>query len=194
MTNASRSDVQSMDSMRRSPGRLECLHNLLFAGEDESTYAILDGASVPGLLDKLAAAKEEWVSLYRGEVEPDLAEVAPYLVKLREHSEITMWLLSEGWGHHWGIFAISQAGIEALRRHFRHFLRVKDEAGKILYFRYYDPRVLQVYLPTCRRNEIEAVYGPVRRYIAENAGADCALVFQYDAVRVQPQAVRWEGW
>src|SRR5262245_13928828 len=106
-------------SIERSVNR-EQLHQLLFSQEDISTYAVLDGASVPDLLPKLSEAKEECACLYRGELEPDMAEVAPYLVKLRAESPFTDWVLSEGWGNHWGIFALTQVGLEALRRHFRH--------------------------------------------------------------------------
>jgi hypothetical protein len=34
-------------------------------------------------------------------------------------------------------------------------------------FRYYDPRVLRVYLPTCTSDELKTVYGPVQQYFAE---------------------------
>ena len=124
------------------------LKKLIFSKEDKSAYVILDGASVEGMLGRLKAAKEEWACLYRGELEPDLADAAPYLVKLREKSDLTDWILEEGWGNHWGVFVISEAGLEALRRHLRKFLRVKDPEGNVLYFRYYDPRVLRLYLPT----------------------------------------------
>jgi hypothetical protein len=165
------------------------LKQLLFASDYESVYAVLDGASVPGLLPKLHAAKEEWACLYRGELAPDLAEVAPYLVKLRKESEFTAWLLDEGWGRHWGVFTVTPVGLEALRRHFRQFLRVKDHTGRTLYFRYYDPRVLQVYLPTCRRDEIKIIYGPVLRYIAEDGRDGSALIFSHDPVKIKPKTV-----
>ena len=35
--------------------------------------------------------------------------------------------------------------VDELRRHLRRFLLVKDESGRQLYFRYYDPRVLRLY-------------------------------------------------
>ncbi len=162
------------------------LREMLFTEEDHSVYAVLDGASVPGLLEKLHAAREEWVSLYRGELEPDLAQVAPYLVKLRNPSPLTDWILSEGWGNHWGIFATTPVGIEALRRHFRKFLRVRDHTGKVLYFRYYDPRVMRIYLPTLNRAEITAVYGPISRFISEDDLSGQAIVFAIDPVRITP--------
>ena len=53
------------------------------------------------------------------------------------------------------------ATLEELRRHFRKFLKVEDPKGKSLIFRYYDPRVLRVYLPTCNAMELQTVFGPV---------------------------------
>jgi hypothetical protein len=164
---------------------LERLRQLLFAAEDESTYAVLDGASIPDLLENMLPAPEEHACLYRGQLEPDLAEVAPYLVKLRQDSPFTEWIISEGWGNHWGIFAVSQIGLEALRRHFRHFLRVKDPAGKVLYFRFYDPRVLRVYLPTCKRTEIKTIFGPISRYIAEDGKTGDAWIFPHHPTKIK---------
>lgn len=178
-----------MNETETKPHDVERLRDLLFASEDESAYVVLDGASVPGLLEKLAAAPEEHACLYRGELPPDLARVAPYLVKLRRESPLTDWILTEGWGNHCGIFAVTTVGLEALRRHFRGFLRVKDPDGKILYFRYYDPRVLQVYLPTCSRSEIKIVFGPVLRYIAEDEKAGIAHVFAHDPVKIDDKTV-----
>ena len=165
------------------------LKELLFATEDHSTYAVLDGASVPGLLEKLAAAPEEHACLYRGELEPDIAVTAPYLVKLREESPLTDWILKEGWGNHWGIFVETPVGLEALRRHFRRFLRVKDHTGQILYFRYYDPRVLSIYLPTCNAREIQVIYGPVTRFIAEEEDTASAFVFPIDGLKIKPKTI-----
>lgn len=166
---------------------LERLRDLLFGAEDESLYMILDGASVPDLLPQLSQAREEWACLYRGELEPDLAVTAPYLAKLRRESPFTDWILQEGWGNHWGVFVVSQAGLEALRRHLRHFLRVRDHTNQILYFRYYDPRVLRVYLPTCNRQEIKTVYGPVRRFLVEDEQPGRALVLDWDPIKINPR-------
>lgn len=173
-----------MNAIETQPHVIERLRELLFASEGESTYAVLDGASVPGLMEKLLAAKEEWACLYRGELKPDLAEVAPYLVKLRADGALTDWILTEGWGNHWGIFAVTPVGLEALRRQFRQFLRVKDHAGQILYFRYYDPRVLRVYLPTCNTAELRIVCGPITRFLAEAESPERIWAASFDGVRV----------
>jgi len=87
------------------------------------------------------------------------------------------------------VFVIAATGFEALRRHFRTFLRVRGPEGQVLYFRWYDPRVLRVYLPTCIAAEIAQVYGPVARYVCEGERADELHEFSHHRLRVQPAIV-----
>lgn len=141
----------------------------LFADADANVFAILDGASVPDLRDALYRMQPEHVCLYRGELAPDMAEVAPYLVRLERDSEFAEWVIEKGWGNHWGIFAEADADLHTLRQHFRRFLTVHDSDGKPLIFRYYDPRVMRVYLPTCNAEELAAIFGPVSAYLLEGA-------------------------
>ena len=147
---------------------VQSLKNCLFSEVGTKVFAILDGASVPSLLPNLTNFGPEYICLYRGELEPDMAAVAPYLVVLDRDSDFTKWVLSNGWGEHWGIFGVTQADLPSLRKHFRKFLMVYDESGKSLYFRYYDPRVLRVYLPTCNAGELKTVFGPVVAYLLED--------------------------
>jgi hypothetical protein len=146
---------------------IEELRPHLFPQDGTTTYIVLDGASVPGLLDALDQHQPEYVCLYAGELEPDVEECAPYLVQLIRDSEFTLWILQEGWGEHWGIFAHSKAGIKAMRKHCRSLLLVKDPEGKPLYFRYYDPRVLVSFMPICTAEQRPEVFGPVVAYLCE---------------------------
>lgn len=139
----------------------------LFA-EDANVFAVLDGASIPGLLEKFHTLQPEYICLWRGELEPDLAEVASYLVQLELDSEFTNWMIAQGWGQHWGIFVITYADLREMRKHFRTLLTVYDDQGQPLVFRFYDPRVLRVYLPTCNEQELETVFGPVISYLLED--------------------------
>jgi hypothetical protein len=56
---------------------------------------------------------------------------------------------------------------------------VKDEAGRRLVFRFYDPRVLRVYLPTCRPAETDEFFGPVHEMLMESEDARDILVFEH---------------
>ena len=144
------------------------LHSLLVPDDGHHhSYAVIDGASCEALLEKLDELRPEHVCLYAGKIEPDVAETAPYLVHLEPGAEFTGWVIDEGWGNHWGIFVHSAADLRALRKHFRSLLLVRDPAGHTLYFRYYDPRVFLVYLPTCNAHELATVFGPVQSYEIE---------------------------
>jgi len=143
--------------------------------EELAVYAVLDGARNAGIYPALSSSGCEYECLYRGELEPDLAQVAPYLVKLVKDHPFTYWLLGKGWGDSWGIFVRSPAALRELRHHFRKFLMVYSPDAKPLYFRYYDPRVLRIYLPTCNSEELETVFGPVESYTLEDADPDTLL-------------------
>jgi len=156
---------------------VRAINQNLFSQDRDRIYAILDGASVDGLLMNLYNQQPEHVCLYPGELKPDMAEVAPYLVHLQPGSEFTQWVIDQGWGNHWGIFVVSQASLRDLRQHFRKFIMVYSD-GQPLYFRYYDPRVMRVYLPTCNADELETIFGPVGYYLVESESPDIALRFQ----------------
>ncbi len=130
-------------------------------------YAILDAARNERIHPAIVDFEGEFCCLY-GEKVPDvLAKVAPYLVRLRSNDSFTTWLISEGWGDSWGIFLESDTDMEELREHFRGLLKVKDEEGAELFFRYYDPRVLRVYLPTCNEEEADMFFGKVTSFFVE---------------------------
>lgn len=159
--------------------RLESLRRLLFERWGPKLYAVLDGASIPGLLSLLRKHQIVHVCLIRGELDPELAQTAPYLVQLPKDSEFTKLLLTQGLGNHWGILALSHNDFRTLRMHLRKFLTVWDPDGKPLFFRYYDPRVLRVYLPTCNTNELRIVFGPVSAYFTEADTNQAILRFTF---------------
>jgi hypothetical protein len=131
-------------------------------------YAILDAARDERIYPKILAANNESICLHPGKKAEELAWVAPYLVTLAHADALTRWVLTNGWGKSWGVFVRSHAAFSELKRHFRSLLMVYDEEGKSLYFRYYDPRVLRVFLPTCNAGEIKTFFGPVDVFVLEN--------------------------
>ncbi len=65
---------------------------------------------------------------------------------------------------HWGILLRSTAPLAAVRQHLRRFLVVGTHDGGELYFRFYDPRVLSVFLPTCSAEQLDIFFGPIEAY------------------------------
>jgi Domain of unknown function (DUF4123) len=155
----------------------EQLNQYLFSSATR-VYAVLDGASVPDLRMKFYELNPPHFCLFSGDLEPDMQEVAPYLVRLLPKTPFTDWILQEGWGKHWGIFAHSREPVEEMRNHFRSLITVYDENGKPMIFRFYDPRVLGTFLSTCTAEELKVFFGKVEAYFAEADAADNLVRFQ----------------
>jgi uncharacterized protein DUF4123 len=163
---------------------------LLFNSPDSGAFAVLDGASIRDLLKNLYALKPEFCCLYRGELEPDIATVAPYLARLDAGSPFTRWVLAEGWGEHWGIFLQSSADLRALRDHFRGFQNVELPDQRTVLFRYYDPRVLRTFLPVCNAAEAASFFGPVQSFVVEAETPQTGLKFSYVAETLKSESIQ----
>jgi hypothetical protein len=152
-------------------GVLEVLWPTTEGQSPGKVYALLDGARDPRIYSILRRSLVDFCSLYSGEISQELAEVSPYLVAVAKWSQLTSRLIELGWGKSWGVFLTSTATLQDLRQHFRRLLQVQDESGRRLLFRFYDPRVLRVYLPTCTCDELRWVFGPVLRFVIEGERA-----------------------
>ncbi len=156
---------------------LETITSNIWEHPKDDAFALLDGARDEDIYPSLLRSKMDYRCLFAGILAPEMAAAAPYLVQLKPKHPFTHWLLEHCWGDSWGIFLRANTNINVLRRHFRRFLKVTDERGKNMYFRYYDPRVLRVYLPTCNSEELKHVFGPVSRYFSE--GDDPKTLISY---------------
>jgi hypothetical protein len=136
---------------------------------------LLDGARDPEIHRLIRSGGLEYTCLFSGRLHPRLQAAAPYLVHLSAGSPTTNRLLHEGWGKAWGILTIAPSAVTLMqqRLHFKKLLRVQTEDGRVLAFRFYDPRVLNVYMPTCTGAEVRTMLGPLTAIVAETGdGAD----------------------
>ena len=173
-----------------SAERADRVIDALWSDPALDVYAVLDCARDRRIHPWIHRRALDFTSLYRGPVAPALDRCAPYLVHLYRRQAFTRELLTLGWGNNWGIFLATTASMETLRVHLRRFLRVRDERGRRLLFRYYDPRVLRVYLPTCRADELRFVFGPIARVQVENTSADALIRFHDDHGTLITESVR----
>ena len=134
-------------------------------------YTLLDGARDPWIYDYVRRPGLFVSCLYDGKLPTDFARTAPYLASLSRQAWSTRDLLTQGLGESWGIYFHSNAGLGELKEHFRRFLQVQDETGRKFFFRFFDPRVLRAYLPTCDQKELFDFFGPVRRFILDGEQA-----------------------
>jgi len=148
-------------------------------------WAILDCARDTRIFGAVDGYRGEKCCLYAGTLPWQLQMAAPSLVQLEPDDRFTEFVLRNGWGNSWGIFLHTDTILNHLRRHLRGFLRVRDQFGRKLLFRYYDPRVLRTYLPSCWKEELETVFGPIDRFLMESEDPANLLEFSFDGTRMQ---------
>ena len=150
-----------------------------------SLWAVLDGARDRRIHHELLFSRLDHSCLYSGPLTTELKLAAPYLVELSPRYAFTQKLLAHGFGRSWGIF-VRIDDWTRLRHHLRKLLTVRDESGRKLLFRWYDPRVLRNFLPTCTPAELAEVFGPIGSFIVEDAGPAPVLQhYRFDGKRLR---------
>lgn len=157
----------------------------LFNDPDNKVYAVIDGASCPELRYKIYDWEPISECLWSGHLEPDVEETAPYLVLLQYEHVFTDWLIQNGWGRHWNIFVTSKADFRTFRTQMKKLQLVRSPEGKTLLFRFYDPRVLSIFLPTCDSEQLEEMFEEVKDYFSVAAKADALVVNRFDEVEAK---------
>ncbi|AUX41401.1 phosphopeptide-binding protein [Sorangium cellulosum] len=135
--------------------------------ERSPLFAVLDAARDPRIRLLLGDAVEQSASLYTGIQGEILADVGPTLVHLPQGSSLLDALVDGGWGDSWGVFLTSTRPFGDVRKHLRRFLLVESGTGKQQYFRFFDPRVLRRYLPTCEPRKVEALFEEIEAFAME---------------------------
>jgi len=170
-------------SARRQPSSLAAvLFGTLVRSDGRDAgpaYMLLDAARDPRIYARLTELGDgvHARSLYQGDVGESLAHVSPYLLALREGEPNSCWFAEAGFRQSWGLFIGTPIGFDELRRHLRKFNIVYREDGVPLVFRFYDPRVLRQFLPTCTAGELRRFFGPIESFLTETAAADALVRF-----------------
>jgi hypothetical protein len=157
------------------------------AREIAPIFAIVDGARDRSIPRMLRDSGLDYRSLYEGKAAEELGSFGPYLVAIPAGLEATEQWVRAGWGRSVGVFLSCEQPFDTVRRHLRRFLMVELENGRKAYFRFYDPRVLRVFLPNCTYEEWMQFFGPIRAYLAESEDAKSLLRFSRDADEPEPE-------
>ncbi|MFN0032712.1 MAG: DUF4123 domain-containing protein [Flavobacteriales bacterium] len=157
-------------------------------------HILIDGARTESNLIPLLSVNPNNASLYKGRSEEALSDFAPYLFTLEPKTDFSKFYFEKGWGDAWGILVQSNSTFDDLYKHFRKFLIVKTEEGKELYFRFYDPRVLRIFLPTCDKQQLIEFFGPVKQYILEDEDAQFAIRFWLENGELRNERIHVRDW
>ena len=137
--------------------------------QNERMYGVVDAARAL----KLAYAARErddattsHGTLLTGPLGKYLDHVAPHLVEIDPASDyLDSW--SDALGSSAGILFLAEAESPAVFAHLRKLFVVTDEDGAEYSFRYYDPRVLRLFLTSCDVAQAEEFFGPMRLVLVE---------------------------
>jgi len=169
--------------------RFETVCEILRCG-DGQLYAVVDAARHADIVPMLANSGEMCQSLFEGPKGAELTEVAPYLVQLTETNPLLQSLVYSGWGQSWAIYLRSAKPFADIRNQLRRSLMVKAEGAppdQRLYFRFYDPRVLRVWLPECTPDQLKEFLGPIDTIAMEDDSAE--KVLRFSMIREKFQSV-----
>lgn len=153
-------------------------------------YLLLDAARMGEYMDDVQAFNKAYECLYRLKEDDMLASVAPFLFSINE--PLKEYYFDKGWGDSWGLIVGANYPFEEVYKHFRKFLMVKTEDGEELYFRFYDPRVLRIFLPTCDAGQLKELFGAVDYFLVEDDDKANALKFSLQNGRLQTDSLTFE--
>lgn len=156
-------------------------------------YHISDAAQMEIHLNEFSEFDLVPYSLYLNTEEVDLADVGPFLVDLMGNKKVVNWLEKEGYGKSWGIYINSNSEFEDIVKHLQGILIVEDDGGHKNYFRYYDPRVMKIFLPTCDANQLKYLFGSViNAYIVEDPESNQNIIYTLNQGKLKTEFVKLE--
>jgi len=156
-------------------------------------YAVVDAARDSRIYDLVHDALFP-ACLFATDVVSPMGRNAPYLLPV-EHAErlIEAWR-SKGRGESWGIFLLSSTERARLRQRLRTFNQAKLPDGRVVLFRWWDPRVFRVYMPTCNEDDLKQWFANVDEFACENADGVGFTIYRHrDGILAEERVARWNG-
>ncbi|MEM8059899.1 DUF4123 domain-containing protein [Morganella morganii] len=128
--------------------------------DPEICYAVIDAASEPDVFSLLDEYNPPACCLYSEPLQPEMADLAPYLVEVS--ADIRKWLDTRQTP--WGIYLYSAVAMRELRHHLRKFTMVIIPGQeKPVFWRFYDPRNIREILATFDDWRLHTFLGPVTK-------------------------------
>lgn len=113
--------------------------------------------------------------LFTGDLGDEVQDVGPYLVRFRSWGEAAGSYMQKAMEQDIGsLVLLAHSGSDAelafsdVHRHFRKFNIVYGPDARPLFFRYFDPRVLDSVLPILTSEQLQAFFGPVQAFLTRH--------------------------
>ncbi|MDR0332282.1 MAG: DUF4123 domain-containing protein [Dysgonamonadaceae bacterium] len=143
-------------------------------------YVLIDGALWGNDLRKAKQKNKNRCSLYKGATGKELDSAAPYLFCVEADSEFEKWVKEQDPAKRHVMWLHSSVTLEELRKHFRRFLRMKNEKGTYIYFRFYSPRVFNCVFPHLTEVQRCDFFKEINYILTEDSSIDDRRVFHFE--------------
>lgn len=141
-------------------------------------FILVDTARLELPLEDQKFLNEEYLYLPIEESGDQIKEISPLIFRFSANSKFCEWFYLNCWGGFCGVLISAKTfSIYDLFGHFKNFLTIQTEDNEVLYFRFYDPRVLKIFLPTCDQNQLLEFFGPIESFICEGDTKEEAIRF-----------------
>jgi hypothetical protein len=156
-------------------------------------YVLIDGALWGSDLEKAKQQNKNRCSLYRGATGKELDSNAPYLFYVEADSEFEKWVKEQDPVKKRVIWLHSSAMLEELRKHLRHFLRIKNEKGEFIYFAFYDPLAFNCVFPHLTEVQRRDFFKEINYILTEDSKIDDRRVFHFEETESDhaPRPIMW---
>ncbi|MDD2050280.1 DUF4123 domain-containing protein, partial [Pseudomonas putida] len=124
-------------------------------------YLLLDGVSVPDLLQRLQRWNNPVYCLYLTTRWHELADLSPCLIALSGHDDPLLAYFQEHAALEWGYLLFSNADVHKLCEHWRHLLSVEQAKGLEVMPRIADPAVMHQLFSLAEQAGSARWFGPV---------------------------------
>lgn len=129
-------------------------------------YAVIDTAQDERLLGLVQACRHHQC-LVGGTLEPELAATLPWLVAFDPAEPLARVWRSDGAGKGWGILLSSAMAFANVRAHLKKFQNARLPDGRLVWFRFFDPFVLQTLFRCSTPQEQAPWFNGIERYVIE---------------------------
>ncbi len=134
--------------------------------EPEPAFCVIDAAASPDLYRLALENPGQSVSLFDGTPLEKNSAHGPHVISFGDDATLLASFVYGGWDANASIYLTSGEEFLNLAGFLKSLLLAKTEDGHRLLFRYYDPRVLRAFLPTCTPGEVAEFFGPVAAWFA----------------------------
>jgi hypothetical protein len=137
-------------------------------------YAVIDLASATEIRPLIARLRPSAAEpLFARTFAQELLDVGPWVVRLSKAPEVESMLANMSFDIPWGYYVHTTVDIISLRQSLRRFnlARIPDSSKAVL-FRYWDPRVMRVFLDVASREQRKRLFEWIDRIEAADGSFD----------------------